>query len=82
VLGALRSPLRPRTLDAIKRRTRAMTGRCQSFHCLLPLARTLARELGTPLHRVTKRGAYVGQPPPRHLSHAGGRCVLLGGHFD
>jgi hypothetical protein len=29
ILDALRSPTRPRTLDGLKRRTRAMTGRCQ-----------------------------------------------------
>ncbi|MBI3503603.1 MAG: NAD(P)/FAD-dependent oxidoreductase [Proteobacteria bacterium] len=30
---AMASPLRPRSLKALKRRTRAMFGRCQGFHC-------------------------------------------------
>ena len=53
---ALDSLLLPRTLDAVKRRTRAMTGRCQGFHCLVPTARMIAAARATPLHSVTKCG--------------------------
>jgi|EP01043_Picozoa_sp_COSAG02_P015775 glycerol-3-phosphate dehydrogenase len=56
ILDAIRSPLQPQTLDALKRRTRAMTGRCQSFNCMVPIAKVLARELSIPLHAVTKCG--------------------------
>lgn len=56
LLDALRSPLQPRTLDALKRRTRALTGRCQSFNCMVPIAKVLSRELCIPLHEVTKCG--------------------------
>lgn len=33
VRDALASPLAPRTISSLKRRTRAMFGRCQGFHC-------------------------------------------------
>jgi bacterioferritin-associated ferredoxin len=56
ILDAIRSPLQPQTLDALKRRTRAMTGRCQSFNCMVPIAKLLSGELSIPLHAVTKCG--------------------------
>lgn len=34
---ALRGPVPARDLDGVKRRTRAMMGRCQGFNCLVPL---------------------------------------------
>ena len=72
IVSALRSPLRPQTLDSVKRRTRAMTGRCQSFNCLVPVARILSRELQLPLHAVTKRGPgtelALDSLPPRDSS--------------
>jgi glycerol-3-phosphate dehydrogenase len=33
IVAALQSPLRPRSVKALKRRTRAMFGRCQGFYC-------------------------------------------------
>ncbi len=33
IRAAMASPLPPRSLKALKRRTRAMFGRCQAFHC-------------------------------------------------
>ena len=56
VLDALASPLKPRTLDGIKRRTRAQMGRCQGFNCSIPIARIVSEFCDLPLHQVTKRG--------------------------
>ncbi len=56
IVDALDSPLRPRTLDALKRRTRAMMGRCQGFDCAVALSEIVSQHCGVPLERVTKRG--------------------------
>ncbi len=46
VLLALRNPLGAKTLNAIKKRTHAMMGRCQSGFCLPKIAGLLMDELG------------------------------------
>ena len=56
IVDAVNSPLRPRTLDAIKRRTRALTGRCQGFNCLIRTAGAIGQQCGVPLQAVTKLG--------------------------
>lgn len=56
IIDALNSPLRPCSLDALKRRTRALTGRCQGFNCLAPIARTVSHHLQIPIEGVTKNG--------------------------
>ncbi|MEX2689963.1 MAG: FAD-dependent oxidoreductase [Candidatus Njordarchaeum guaymaensis] len=43
-----------RSIDAIKRRTRAMMGFCQGSYCILKIAKILARELKIPLNEVVK----------------------------
>jgi glycerol-3-phosphate dehydrogenase len=53
---ALVSPLRPQTLDALKRRTRVLTGPCQGFHCRVPVAERIRNVCGMPLEAVTKLG--------------------------
>jgi glycerol-3-phosphate dehydrogenase len=45
-----------RTLDGLKFRTRAGMGRCQGGFCTPRCMELLAREAGTPLSSVTKRG--------------------------
>jgi len=45
-----------RSIDAIKRWTRAGMGTCQGQKCILKIAEILARELGIPLEEVTKEG--------------------------
>jgi glycerol-3-phosphate dehydrogenase len=45
-----------RTLDGVKRRTRAGTGRCQAGFCLPRISAILARELNVPLKNITKMG--------------------------
>ena len=44
------------TLDGVKFRTRAGMGRCQGGFCTWRVLELLARELGIPIARVTKRG--------------------------
>jgi glycerol-3-phosphate dehydrogenase len=56
IADALRSPLRPQTLDALKRRTRVLTGRCQGFHCAIEVAGAIADHAGVRLERVSKNG--------------------------
>ena len=47
---------RPLDMDGIKRRTRAMMGRCQGGFCTPTILTTLAKELGIPEEEVTKAG--------------------------
>jgi len=56
IIQHLDSPLKPRTLDAIKRRTRAQMGRCQGFDCQIKIAEIISEHCGIPLERITKRG--------------------------
>ncbi len=45
-----------RSLDGVKRRTRAGMGRCQAGFCSPKVMEILSRELGIPLEQVTKSG--------------------------
>jgi glycerol-3-phosphate dehydrogenase len=56
IVEALHSPLGVATLDALKRRVWATTGRCQGFYCTAALLQIMARETGLPLEALTKRG--------------------------
>jgi glycerol-3-phosphate dehydrogenase len=56
IVDALNSPLRPQTLDAIKRRTRTQMGRCQGFECQVRIAEIVSSCCGIPLEQVTKSG--------------------------
>ena len=56
IIDAIRRPLGARSLDGIKRRTRAGMGRCQAGFCSTKVMEILARELGIPLEEVTKAG--------------------------
>lgn len=56
IVNAIHSTIPATTIDAIKRRTRAGMGRCQGGFCLPLVAKILARETGTPLELVTKKG--------------------------
>ncbi|MDD2957401.1 MAG: NAD(P)/FAD-dependent oxidoreductase [Lachnospiraceae bacterium] len=53
---AIRRPLGARSLDGIKRRTRAGMGRCQAGFCSPRVMELLAEELGIELTQVTKSG--------------------------
>jgi bacterioferritin-associated ferredoxin len=56
IIDALESPLRPATLDAVKRRTRVLSGRCQGFNCLVRIAELIGAHRGVPLENITKHG--------------------------
>lgn len=56
ILDAIHRPLGARSLDGIKRRTRAGMGRCQAGFCSPKVMDILARELGLPLEKITKSG--------------------------
>lgn len=56
IRDAIRRPLGARSLDGVKRRTRAGMGRCQSGFCSPKTMEILADELGVSLDQITKSG--------------------------
>ena len=56
IIDAIHRPLGARTLDGIKRRTRAGMGRCQAGFCMPRTMEILARELGLSYEDITKFG--------------------------
>lgn len=56
ILDALRRPIPLRSLDAIKRRTRAGMGRCQAGFCTPHIMEIMARELQVSQTQLTKKG--------------------------
>ena len=56
IRDALDSPLKPRTMDALKRRTRVLSGRCQGFDCQVPLAEIVSGHTGIGIAQLTKNG--------------------------
>ncbi|MDE5908929.1 MAG: NAD(P)/FAD-dependent oxidoreductase [Lachnospiraceae bacterium] len=65
ILDAIRRPLGARTIDGIKRRTRAGMGRCQSGFCNPKVVEILARELQIDESAILKsgEGAWYLLPP-------------------
>ena len=56
IIDAIRRPLGAKSLDGVKRRTRAGMGRCQSGFCSPRTMEILARERGMSMSDVTKSG--------------------------
>ena len=56
ILDAIHRPLGAKSLDGVKRRTRAGMGRCQSGFCSPRTIEILARELGVEASEITKSG--------------------------
>ena len=56
ILDAIHRPLGAKSLDGVKRRTRAGMGRCQAGFCSPRVMEILARELGVPQSEITKAG--------------------------
>jgi len=56
ILDAIHRPLVARSLDGVKRRTRAGMGRCQAGFCSPRVMEILNRELGIPMEEITKSG--------------------------
>lgn len=56
IIDAIRRPLGAKSLDGVKRRTRAGMGRCQAGFCSPRVMEILARERGVQISEVTKSG--------------------------
>lgn len=56
IVDAIRRPLGARSLDGVKRRTRAGMGRCQAGFCSPRVMEILAREWNTDMREITKSG--------------------------
>lgn len=56
IIDSIRRPLGAKTLDGVKRRTRAGMGRCQSGFCATRVVEILSKELNIPRYDVTKSG--------------------------
>ena len=54
IVDAIHEPVGARTVDGIKRRTRAGMGRCQGGFCGPRVVQIIARELGIPVEKVLK----------------------------
>jgi glycerol-3-phosphate dehydrogenase len=52
IRDALRTAIPPRSLDALRRRTRAGLGRCQGFYCLAEVATLLAAGSGRTVEAI------------------------------
>ncbi len=56
IVAAIRRPVGARSIDAVKRRTRAGMGRCQGGFCSPRVAAILSEETDTPMLDITKNG--------------------------
>lgn len=56
IIDAIRRPLGAKSLDGVKRRTRAGMGRCQAGFCSPRVMEILARERGVQISEITKSG--------------------------
>ena len=56
IRDAIRRPVGARSIDGVKRRTRAGMGRCQGGFCGSKVVEILSRELGKELNEITKFG--------------------------
>ena len=60
IIDAVTRPLGAKSLDGVKRRTRAGMGRCQSGFCSPRTMEIIARERNIPMEQVTKSGGGSG----------------------
>ena len=56
IVTSIRRTIGARSVDAVKRRTRAGMGRCQGGFCSPRIVEILSKELGIPFEEVTKSG--------------------------
>ena len=54
IISALNSPLKPTSIDAIKRRTKAGMGRCQGGFCLIDELELIAKYKNIPMESIVK----------------------------
>jgi glycerol-3-phosphate dehydrogenase len=65
LLAAVRSAIPPRDLDGLRRRTRALMGRCQGFYCTGAVASLFAEASGRSMAEVLGVPPRVPSGPPR-----------------
>ena len=73
ILDAARAPVPARSLDGLRRRTRALLGRCQGFYCSAAVTRLLAEASGQTSQRcwalrsagASRSGGDAGTSAPR-----------------
>ena len=70
ILDAIHGPIPARTLDALRRRTRAMQGRCQGFNCQAHIVAILAKETGQDPKFLLALDAMTNGAPPLTLTTA------------
>ena len=68
IIDAIKRPLGARSLDGVKRRTRAGMGRCQAGFCSPRTMEIISRECGIPLYKVTKSGGSSALIPNETLN--------------
>ena len=56
IIDAVNRPLGAKSLDGVKRRTRAGMGRCQGGFCSPYIVELIAQERNIPMEEVTKSG--------------------------
>lgn len=56
IMDAINRPIGARTMDGVKRRTRAGMGRCQAGFCTPRTMEIISRELGIPMTEISKKG--------------------------
>ena len=75
ILDAIHRPLGARSLDGIKRRTRAGMGRCQAGFCSPRTMEILHRELGLSYEELTKSGGRSNLVLERTKAEDGGEQI-------
>ena len=77
IIDAVNRPLGARSLDGVKRRTRAGMGRCQSGFCSPKTMEIIDRELGIGMEHITKSGGgsaiVAGRTKEQLQDEAGGK---------
>lgn len=54
IIESINRPLGARTIDGVKRRTRAMMGGCQGIGCMITIANILSKELKIEMNEINK----------------------------
>ncbi len=74
IIDAIHRPLGARSLDGVKRRTRAGMGRCQAGFCSPRVMEIINRELGIPVEKITKSGGKSVIAPELSKNRKGGEA--------
>ncbi len=72
IIDSIKRPLGARSLDCVKRRTRAGMGRCQAGFCSPRVMEIINRELAIPIEEITKSGGKSVIAPELSKNRKGG----------